>query len=94
MSRKKFHSDFKLVPTKTFEKCRKKECQKNPPSFAKKLIRALKDLKKDPFQGRRVERSGERRIWVGTNHRLFYDIEGKDIVLLGLRKKSKRTYKD
>ncbi|MBL7159616.1 type II toxin-antitoxin system RelE/ParE family toxin [Candidatus Microgenomates bacterium] len=94
MNRKKFHSDFRLVSTKTFDKCRKKECQKHSPGLAKKLIKAIKDLKKDPFQGKRVEHSGERRIWVGTSHRLFYDIEGKNIVLLGLRKKSKKTYKD
>jgi len=48
----------------------------------------------DPFQGKRIQSFKERRIWVGKAHRLFYDIEGNDIVLLQLKKKDKGTYRN
>jgi len=83
-----------IVATEAFEKERRKECRKLPPSFSKKITRALKNLKGNPFQGKKVRISGERRIWIGTTHRLFYDIEDKDIVLLRLKKKNKGTYRD
>jgi len=93
MRKASFRFDFKIVATKSFEKSRKKEFKKFP-KIAKKLKKSLKSLKNDPFQGKRIQSFGERRIWVGKTHRLFYDIEGSDIVLLQLKKKDKGTYRN
>jgi mRNA-degrading endonuclease RelE of RelBE toxin-antitoxin system len=85
---------FELKFTSTFSKDIDK-LTKRDSILKKKLVKALEKLKLDPYQGERVEASGleERRIWVGDGHRLFYDIDGKNIVLLHLKKKDKHTYR-
>lgn len=85
---------FKLRFTQTISKDINKLTSKDK-ILNKKLLKAFEKLKSDPYQGERVEGSGleERRIWVGDNHRLFYDIDGENIVLLHLKKKDKHTYK-
>ena len=59
------------------------------------IIKELEKLKLNPFAGEHVESSRleQRRIWVGTAHRLFYDIDGDKIVILHLKKKGKHTYR-
>lgn len=85
---------FKLKFTKTFDKELDKYIN-NDPSLKKKLLNTLNKLRANPFQGERVEASNleQRRIWVGINHRLFYDINGNEVILLSLKKKDKHTYR-
>jgi len=86
---------FKVITTPTFEKETIK-LTKSDKSIKNKLSQAMSKLEKDPFQGQRIEGTlglGERRIWVGDGYRLFYDIDGSNIVLLHLKKKDKNTYR-
>lgn len=85
---------FNLKFTNTFEKELDKIVSKNQ-SLKKKLLKAFEKLKVNPFQGEKVEASEleERRIWVGDSHRLFYDIDGSNIVILHIKKKDKHTYR-
>ncbi|MBI2018239.1 type II toxin-antitoxin system RelE/ParE family toxin [Candidatus Daviesbacteria bacterium] len=87
-------NDFRINYTKSFTKNLFKLVKGDPP-LNKKFLKAIGKLKRDPYQGQRLEdvSLGERRIWVGDNYRLFYDIEGGDIVLLYLKKKDKKTYR-
>lgn len=85
---------FRINYTKSFVKNLLK-LTKSDPSLNKKFLRTAYKLKSDPFQGQKVESGdlGERRIWVGDDYRLFYDIDGENVVLLYLKKKDKSTYK-
>lgn len=69
---------------------------KSNKALKNKLLRTVGKLEVDPFQGERIEGAnelGERRIWIGDDHRLFYDIDGQDVVLLHIKKKDKHTYR-
>ncbi|GEM_PF-5070214 len=85
---------FKLAFPKSTEKEIHKLTKGNG-SLQKKLAKALEQLKLNPFAGEHVESSEleQRRVWVGTTHRLFYDIDGDTIVILHFKKKDKHTYK-
>jgi len=85
---------FKLAFPKSAEKEIYKLTKGNE-SLQKKLVKALDQLKLNPFSGEHVESSEleQRRVWVGTTHRLFYDIDGDKIVILHFKKKDKQTYK-
>lgn len=85
---------FKLVFTKTFNEEVKIETRGNK-SLAKKLYRKLEYLKSNPFSAEKVENPTlpKWRVWVGDTHRLMYDIERNDVVLLKFVKKSKLTYR-
>lgn len=85
---------FKLQFTKSFDKELDKQIKKDP-SLKKKLLNTFNKLRANPFQGEKVEASilEQRRIWVGVNHRLFYDINNDKVVLLSLKKKDKHTYR-
>lgn len=86
---------FKVINTLNFSKQVTKLVRSNQ-SLRNKLFRAINKLEIDPFQGERIEETGElgeRRIWVGDDHRLFYDIDGQNVVLLHIKKKDKHTYR-
>lgn len=85
---------FKITTTPTFDK-EVLKLARSDKSLKNKLERAEVKLKEDPFQGQRIEgsRLEERRIWVGDSQRLFYDIDGQNVVLLHIKKKAKYTYK-
>lgn len=85
---------FKVITTPTFDK-EVGKLVKSDKSLKNKLQRVEAKLEEDPFQDQRIEGSKleERRIWVGDSHRLFYDIDGDNVVLLHLKKKDKHTYR-
>lgn len=85
---------FKIIYTKTFVKNLEKLLSKNQ-ILKKKFLITVEKIKANPFQGEKVEASelGHRRIWVGRDHRLFYDINNSNIVLHYLKKKDKQTYR-
>ena len=83
---------YTLVYTNTFDKDTIKLVKSNP-SLKIKIEVTLKKLEVNPFDGRKVEGSGYWRVWVGDGHRLFYDVDRNNVVILHLRKKEKGTYK-
>lgn len=85
--------NFKVLTTPAFDK-EVEKLVKSDKSLKNKLQRVGAKLEDDPFQGQRIEGSKleERRVWVGDSHRLFYDIDGSNVVLLHLKKKDKHTY--
>lgn len=86
---------FKIIATAVYLK-EVKKLLRSDKSLENKLSRAAGKLEEDPFQGERIEgglQLGERRIWVGDSHRLFYDIDSQNVVLLHIKKKDKHTYR-
>jgi len=83
---------FKIIAADPYLK-EVKKLLRSDKSLQNKLLRATDKLELDPFQGQRIEGSKleERRIWVGASHRLFYDIDGQNVVLLHIKKKDKHT---
>lgn len=85
---------FKLFITEEFQKIASKQCKKTP-GLKNKLEMAFEKLKINPHSNEKVQDSkhGERRIWVGDSHRLFYLTDGNQIIPTNLRKKDKSTYR-
>lgn len=94
MNQKTSQTIFNLVFPRTFTKEIDSETRGNK-ALTKKLYRKLEALKLNPFQGEKVENPElpKWRVWVGNSHRLMYNTEGNDIVLLKFVKKGKSTYK-
>lgn len=87
-------TNFKIINTLEFRE-EVIKLTKSDKSLSNKITKAIDRLESDPFCGQKIEGSlglGERRIWVGDGHRLFYDIDGENIILHHLKKKDKNTY--
>lgn len=88
------NTPYEIIYTDTFSKDIDKLVKSNP-SLKKKILNTIEKLKVNPFQGEKVEALNleQRRIWVGDDHRMFYDIVDNKVVILHLKKKDKHTYK-
>jgi mRNA interferase RelE/StbE len=79
--------DYKVVPSRRFEK----ELQKHARENQKRVLKALQDIRKDPYDHKKAaklrgDRVGQYRWRVGQL-RVFYEVEGDKIHLLHVKKR-------